>query len=92
MHHGERWRERQLHHRRKIAHEVVAQIAIEANVACMRAARLKQRIAIGGRLGPRLGTDIARGAGTVIDDHLLTEDRAHAAGNDARQSVGPATW
>ena len=54
----------------------------------MRGHDLQQRVAIRGRLGDRLGADVAAGAGAVLNDELLAEAIRQPLPHQARLDVG----
>ena len=50
----------------------------------------QQRVAVGRRLGDRLGGDVAARARLVLDDHALLERRRHRHRDRTRDRVGGA--
>jgi hypothetical protein len=82
-HHDNRRTGRELRHCSEITHQVVAEVFLQAGIDGMRRGDLNHRVTVGGSVRSQVRADIAAGAGTVVHDHLVTEDRAQAFGNDA---------
>ena len=80
------------HHRCEIARKIPRQIRYQRGVDRGGSARDEQRVTVSGRLGRRLGADVAAGAGPILDDEWLAEDlrhfRRHRARDDVRAAAG----
>ena len=78
-------------HGREILQRIERQIAIERRIDRERGDRAHEdRVAVGRRFRGELRRDIARGAGTVVDDHLLAEPFAQLRRQRARRRVRAA--
>ena len=88
MHHDDVCQPRGADNRRDVPDEVEIEIGVERGIDRMRGHDLQQRVAIRGRLGDRLGSDVAAGAGAVLDDELLAEAIRQPLTHQARLDVG----
>src|SRR5580704_1489193 len=74
-----------------VADEIEIEVVIEGRVDRGSSIRTKERIAIGGRTDDSLRSDIAGGAGPVLDDEWLTdplrERLTHQACDDVRSAA-----
>ena len=74
--------------RNEVLDRVEADARIQRRVDYLRAVgRKQQRVAVGLRLRRERGADVASGAGAVIDDHRLLEDRAELLRDDPRDRI-----
>ncbi len=71
----------------KVFHRVERQLAIERGVHCEIGAAPQDRIAIRCRFRCEFGADVASGAATVIDDHLLAETFTQFGCKQTRRSI-----
>ena len=77
--------------RREILQQVVRMlVALQGNVDGMTGGDHRQRVAVGGRLGHRVGADGAVTAGAVLHDHRLLPSLAQLLTYRARHDVGAA--
>ena len=76
---------------REILHRIECELGVNADVDGLRSHRAEEnRVAVGRRAGCQLRRDVAAGAGTVVDQHLLAPALAQPVADDARQYVGSA--
>ncbi|CPP17394.1 Uncharacterised protein [Bordetella pertussis] len=77
--------------RREVLDVVVARVLVQARIDGVRVDRAHvERVAVGRRVGARLGADIAAGAGPVLDHHGLAPHLAEIVGNQAREEIRAA--
>ena len=76
--------------RRDVLDEIETELVIERRVDCARRRDHKERVTVGRSLHDRLGTDIATGAGAVLDDELFPEPLRQPLTHEAREDVGRA--
>ena len=88
MHHDDVGQPRGANNRHDVSHEVEIQIAVERGIDRVRRHDLQQCVTIRGRLGDRLGSDVAAGAGAVLNDELLAEAIRQPLPHQARLDVG----
>ena len=74
--------------RHDVADEVETEIGVERRIDRMRGHDLQQRVAICGCLRDRLGSNVAAGAGAVLNDELLAEAIRQPLTHQARLDVG----
>src|SRR5262245_25166388 len=77
--------------RSDVPDEIEIEICVERGVDRARGVYLEKRIAIGGCLHDRLGTDIAAGTRPVLDDEWLAEPFRKPLTHQAREDVGRPT-
>ena len=77
--------------RSDVPDEIEIEICVERGVDRARGVYLEKRIAIGGCLHDRLGTDIAAGTRPVLDDEWLAEPFRKPLTHQARENVGRPT-
>ena len=78
-------------HRHEVLLRVVGKLGVKPRVERdVRQRPQQQRVAVGRRLGHRLGADQGAGAGAVLDHHRLTQQRAELVGNLSRDAVEAA--
>jgi hypothetical protein len=79
------------HHRLEVFHVIERHLRIQARVDRVRAdGAHQQRIAVGRTFRDQLGTDVATGARSVVDDERLPERFRQLLRDRARQDVGRA--
>ena len=79
------------HDSRKTFLGIEGQVLVERIVDCMAGRRHQQRVAVGGRLGDRVGADRSTRAGLVIDDDRLAPVGTKFLANGPRKDVGATT-
>src|SRR5262249_1002479 len=70
------------------ADEIEAELLVERRVYRVGRADDEQRVAVRRRVHHRFGGDVAAGAGTILDDALLTETLGQPLTDQARGDVG----
>ena len=88
MYHDDVGQPRGADHRHDVVHEVEIEIAVERGIDHVRGPNLQQCVAIRGGFGGRLGSDVAAGAGAVLNDELLAEAIRQPLTHQARLDVG----
>ena len=73
--------------RGRIPQEVEGKLRIERRVDGVRRVDQEQRVAVGGRMNHRLGTDVVAGARLVLDEELLAQSLREPLRHDARGDV-----
>src|SRR6266446_2710125 len=71
---------RELDDRRDVVHRIEGQL-VQARVHRVAARHQQQGVAVGRRFDRELGTQVAAGAGLVLDDHRRAETKPGAGGN-----------
>src|SRR5438309_5597153 len=83
----------QQRYRREVARRVVRKLCVHPRVHRVRADDQTDGVAVGRRLGDRIGADDAARAGLVLDEYRLADGLGHLGGDDAREHIGcPAGW
>jgi hypothetical protein len=77
-------------YRRQVLEDIIGQAFIDERRRRDRVAGEQHRVAVGRRLRDDIAGDGGIGAGTILDDKILTEIRAELGGDSARQHVGTA--
>ena len=88
MDHGDIGEPRQVDDRRDVADEIETEIGEQRRIDRVRGHDLQQRVAIGRRLGDRVGRDVAAGTRLVLDDELLAQPLRQPLAHQARHDVG----
>ena len=85
-------RRREISHRREIAQRVVGQVFEQARIGRDAGVGIEQRVAVGCRLGDRVGADGVAGARAVFDDHrdvpFVVEALRQRAGHGVNAAAG----
>jgi hypothetical protein len=74
----------------EVPHHVERQRAVDGGADRLAVGVLQDGVAVGRRLGDRVGRDIAAGARAVLHDHRLTEHLGHFRADHARHRVDGA--
>jgi hypothetical protein len=74
-----------------VRHEIETEPIVERRVGRIRSGGQKERIAIGGSLGDCLGSNVSRGAPSVLDHKWLVEPLGEPLANQTCGNVGAPT-
>ena len=83
VHHGRQWRE--------ILHRLVRQLPVQRSRDRMPTGNQQQGVAIGCRLGDKVGSDIAARTGACLDQHRLPQALGQLGADHARHHIAIAT-
>src|SRR5262249_50808796 len=78
--------------RRSVPDETEVELVVEHVGDGVSRNHQKERMAVGGRTDDRLGGDIARSPGPVLDDEWLAEALRQPMPNQAREEIGRPAW
>ena len=90
MHHQQQPGASELRNRREVVDRVIGKAGTQRAIDRVLVIREKERVAVGRRLSGQLARDHARGAGAVLDDHLLLHQLAELGAEEPCQEIGRA--